>query len=71
MGSCSSLEEEIDYGCGICHNNVGNQYIYCAYCNKRFHPRCIKQYKTIREACPNCDKNYMRVINKDLVRNKI
>ena len=71
MGNCIVMEKQCDYGCGLCHLKIDNQYIFCPYCLKRFHRRCIVKYKSICKGCPNCKNNYLRFIDKELPRNKI
>lgn len=72
MGNCIFLEKKGDYGCGVCNSelDLDMRYIYCPYCHKRFHSRCIMKYTSIYEGCPNCKHNYLRFIDKEH-RNKI
>ena len=71
MGNCIVIEELNDSECSICYSELGMRYIYCPYCLKRFHRRCIVKYKSICKGCPNCKNNYLRFIDKELPRNKI
>ena len=71
MGNCIVMEKQCDYGCGLCHSKLDNQYIFCPYCNCRFHNRCIKNLKLIYKGCPHCKNKYLRFIDKELHRNKI
>lgn len=72
MGNCIIIEKQLDYGCGVCYSELGMQYIYCPYCRKRFHSRCIMKYKTLcKGCCPDCKHDYLRFIDKELQRNKI
>ena len=71
MGNCIVIEQHIEYGCGVCNSDLGMRYIYCPYCHKRFHNRCIVKYKTKCKVCPECKHDYLRFIDKELPRNKI
>jgi len=41
MGNCIHIEQQTNYGCWLCQSELDVRYIYCPYCNKRFHSRCI------------------------------
>lgn len=69
MGNCIVIKEPIN--CGVCHLELGMQYIYCPYCQKRFHHICIVKNKTICKGCPECKYDYLRFIDKEVQRNKI
>lgn len=71
MGNCIVFIEPPIYDCGICRLELGMHYIFCPYCNNRFHTRCIIHLKSIYRGCPHCKKNYLRFIDKKLPRNKI
>ena len=70
MGNCIAIDEPLEYGCGVCHCNLGIQYIYCAYCHKRFHHRCVMKHKSIHIGCPSCKQDHLRFIDKELQRNQ-
>ena len=70
MGNCIIVNHGVNIGCGVCYSELGMQYIYCAYCHKRFHQRCVMKYKGIHIGCPCCKQNYLRFIDKELPRNK-
>lgn len=69
MGNCIIIGKHINNECGICHSELGTQYVYCLYCRKRYHSPCMLKYKSICKGCPHCKQDYLRFIDKD--RNKI
>lgn len=69
MGNCINLGNVVQYNkydiCEYCNNiELGVEYIYCAYCGKRFHIRCSKTYNNGFKTCSLCNKPYLRVIRK-------
>lgn len=75
MGNCIILENVEQYNrdvlCEFCNSSdLGMEYIYCAYCGKRFHTRCSRTYNTGLKNCGVCNKSYLRLIRKSS-QNKI
>lgn len=66
MGNCISLESDIRYECTLCLSELDKKYVYCAYCNKRFHTRCIKKQNNRTHNCPMCNQQYLRLISKHI-----
>lgn len=71
MGNCIYLEQQLGTICYLCKSEIGMKYVYCAYCHKRFHSRCVLHNKTVDRCCPNCKHQYMRFIDRELHRNYI
>lgn len=65
MGNCIYLEKQTK--CLLCQSELGKDYVYCAYCNKRFHPRCLIKQARGSNLCPYCNKPYLRLINRTTI----
>ena len=63
MGNCNSIEKN-NVGCFVCNNEIDMKYVYCAYCNERYHIKCIKSVKY--NGCINCTYNFLRLIDRTL-----
>lgn len=66
MGNCISLDSYIRCECILCLSELGKKYVYCAYCNKRFHTRCIIKQNNRTNKCPICNQQYLRFIVKSI-----
>ena len=62
MGNCIGTTETPI--CDLCSSELDTPYIYCLYCNKRYHKQCIITCKLTHKGCPHCKHDYMRYIDK-------
>ena len=63
MGTCLSSEDEDNCECALCGEELNVKYIYCAYCDKRFHYHCLCKNVPNLDQCSLCDTANLRFVN--------
>ena len=80
MGNCITIPEENTNICAMCNTTLSRRYVYCIYCEDRFHYRCLQKYNPHMNTCASCKKQRIKFLDannesvhtsKRLVRNSI
>jgi hypothetical protein len=63
MGNCLTIENDGYLECVLCRCELNVKYIYCAYCNKRFHYHCLCKDVPNLDHCVKCKTPNLRFVN--------
>ena len=63
MGNCLTIPDDENFECVLCSGSINTIYIYCAYCEKRFHYNCLCKDVPNLDHCSRCSTSNLRFVN--------
>lgn len=63
MGNCLTLPEGDTTLCALCDTSLMQRYVFCVYCNDRFHYHCLQKYNPHLNTCATCKNQRLKFLD--------